>query len=106
MVRSGRGLEQGVPGEVYSALDRLSPHLRQATAGFYDRTNQARTNHWTTRQLADVASSDRLGPSAVILVGEPAVLQPAGTDQFSGLSEDVSKIVELGEPRAGFVTIP
>ena len=94
-----------VPGEVDGALNGLSPHIREPTACFDDRADQARSDHRTTSHLIDVGNAHGLGPSIVILIGEPAVLQPAGTDQVSGLIEDVGEMMELGEPCAGIVTI-
>ena len=106
MIRLGRGPEEGVPRDVQGALDRLTPHLRQATACLQDCANQARPHHWPASHLVDVVGGHGLCPSVVVLVGEPAVLQPAGTDQVSGLVEDVGEIVKLGKPCTGLVTSP
>jgi hypothetical protein len=97
---------QRVPGEVNSALDSLAPYVRQTSTGLNDRTDQASPDHRTTSQPVDIVGGHSSGPSVVVEIGEPAVLQPTAADQVSGLAEDFVHVIELGEPCTGFVLKP
>ena len=98
-----RGIAQSVPGDVQGALHYLTPYLRQATACLDDGAYQACADHRATLHLLDVVRVDRPDPSAVIAIGEPAVLQPAHAYQVCGIVEQAGNVIKLGEPRAGLV---
>src|SRR5687768_8512813 len=97
---------QRVPGEVHSTLDSLAAHVRQTSTGLNDRTDQAGPDHRTPSHSVDIVGGHGSGPSVVVEIGEPAVLQPTAADQVSGLVEDIGHVIELGEPRAGLVMDP
>jgi hypothetical protein len=98
-----RGIPQGVPGNVQSALHDLTTYLRQATARLDDGSYQTGADDRAALHLLDVVRVDRPDTSGVIAVGEPAVLQPAQAYQVGGFVEQAANVIKLGKPRTGLV---